>query len=358
LRASTEIVAFAPEHLAAVARFSEATWTRPRSEAYLRWRYLEPPFHRAYLALREGRCLAMVTAFRRPYRTDGEDVTICDAFDWYCLPELRNSGLGVRLMQRMMRDPEPVIVTGGTADTRAFLPRLGFRSLAEVGRYLVPLGAGFAADALRRRYGLPRTLGRLLFPLASPRLGARRHGPPAEGRVIPVAALGPEALAIDPRPGGTGCVPIWTPELLRWLLAGFPGMGHFLPLYFAVGERLAGWGLLRTFQTPSGTGACLLDLRAAPADHGLYPWMLWEAARRAAALGAGFLAAGTTCPALEAAFRRSGLRRVDGAPIHFYSSTRRILVEPLIFGSHWGDEPLVPYPSHWWQDPEEAPGPT
>ncbi len=344
----TEIVAFAPEHLEAVRRFSAAAWRRPRSDAYLRWRYLEPRFHRAYLALRDGRCLAWMTALHRPYRAGDEIVLVADSFDWYCLPELRNSGLGVRVMQRMLRDPEPVIVTGGTPDTRDLLPRMGFRSLDIVRRFVLPLGSDRMAEALVRR-GIPRGLGAPAFAAVRRWFRPRRRALPRGGRVVATASVGDEALAIDPRPGGSGTAPIWTQEFLRWLTAGFPGMGHFIPLYFAVGDSLVGWALLRIFATASGTEATLLDVRAREPD--LYTWMISEAALRAAGFGPGFLSAGTTCAAVEQALRRNRFRPSGTAPIHFGSSQRKGLPEPIVFGNHWGDEPLVPYPTSWWDDP-------
>ena len=81
----SEIVAFRPEHLDVVARFSERVWPRPRSRAFLRWRYLEHPDHHAYLALRGDECLAMVSAFRRAYRVGERSVRVSDSFDWFCL---------------------------------------------------------------------------------------------------------------------------------------------------------------------------------------------------------------------------------------------------------------------------------
>ena len=350
---STEIASFAPEHLPLVARFAETAWQRPRSDAWLRWRYLEHPSQRAWLALHDRRCLAMMTIFLRPYASGAREIQVADAFDWYCLPELRNSGLGVRIMQRAMKDPEPVIVTGGTQDTRTLLPRMGFQTLAEVQRFVLPLAPERTAEALARR-GVPRPLGRLAFRAAQTIIAPRRRALPRGGRVLAVASVGPEALAIDPRPGGRGSAPIWTPAFLRWLGAGFPGIGHYLPLYFAVGDVLVGWALLRLFDTPLGPEAALLDLRAGETDQALYTWMVSEVALRAAGFAPGFLTAGTTCPALAAALRRNRFRAVGLAPIHWYSKQEPPLEAPIVFGSHWGDEPLVPYPIGWWNSGSNA----
>jgi len=346
----TEIVAFRPELLDVVARFAEHVWPRPRSEAFLRWRYLEHPNHHAYLALREGRCLAMVSTFRRPYRVGDRTVLVSDSFDWYCLPELRRAGLGVRVLQRLMQDPEPVIVTGGTADTRELLPRMRFQIPATVTRFGLLLGAERAADVLARRAKLPRPLGRLAFALSRPLLAPRVRAAPPGARVETPAALGDEALALDPRPGGRGTAPGWTAAYLAWLAAGSPALGRYLPLVFRVGDALAGWALLRIHPGPDGLEATLLDVRAREPSAALYTWMVSEVAVRAAGFGPGLLSAGTTCPQLDAALRANGFRIVGDAPIHYWSKDGAPLDAPVVFGAHWGDETVLPYPRGGWND--------
>lgn len=341
----TEIVSFRPDHLDVVARFSEQVWSRPRSLVYLRWRYLEHPDHHAYLALRAGQCLAMVSAFRRPYWVGASTVRISDSFDWFCLPELRRSGLGVRVLQRMMQDPEPVTVTGGTADTRDLLPRMRFQIPARVSRFGLLLGGERAADALARRVRLPLPLGRLAWALARPLFVPRVRGRPPNASVETPAVLDAEVLAIDPRPGGRGTAPVWTPAYLAWLAAGSPAFGRYLPLRFRIGEAVVGWALLRSYGGPVGIDAALLDVRAREPSAALYTWMVSEVAVRAAALGAGFLAAGTTCPEVEAALRANRFRPGDEVPIHYWSRDGAALEAPVVFGAHWGDETLLPYPA-------------
>jgi hypothetical protein len=343
----SEIVAFRPEHLDAVARFSAQVWQRPQSRAYLRWRYLDHPDHHAYLALRGEECLAMLSAFRRPYRIGERTLRVSDSFDWFCLPELRRSGLGVRVMQRMMQDPEPVIVTGGSDDTRDLLPRMRFGVPATVTRFALLLGAERTADALARRARLPRPLGRVAHALSRPLLAPRLRAAPPAGRVETPAALDAEALAIDPRPGGRGSAPLWTPAYLRWLAAGSPAYGTYLPLCFRDGEALAGWALLRVYEGARGREATLLDVRAREPGEAIYTWMVSAAAVHAARLGPGLLAAGTCCPLVAAALRANRFRPIGSAPIHYWSRDGAPLEAPVVFGAHWGDEPLVPHPTGW-----------
>jgi hypothetical protein len=344
----TEIVAFRAEHLDLVARFSERVWQRPRSDAFLRWRYLEHPDHRAYLALREGECIAMVGAFRRPYRVGERTILVADSFDWYSLPDLRGSGLGVRLLQRLMKDPEPVIVTGGTADTRNLLPRMRYQIPASVLRFGALLGGERAAALIAGRTRLPRPLARLAFLLSQPLLAPRVRAAPSGGSVSVPAKLGEEALAIDPRPGARGTVPIWTPEYLAWLASASPAMGRYVPLEFRAGGSVVGWALLRTYDSANGRDAALLDVRARAPSAAIYTWMISEIAVRARAEGCGLLTAGTTCPHAAAGMRANRFFGFTPAPIHYFSQDGAALEVPVVFGAHWGDEPILPYPMGGW----------
>ncbi len=341
----TEIVAFRSEHLDVVARFSERVWQRPRSAAFLRWRYAEHPARHAYLALRGGECIAMVDAFRRPYRVGESSIVVSDAFDWYCLPDLRGSGLGVRVLQRMMKDPEPVIVTGGSADTRYLLPRMRFQVPGTVTRFGMVLGAERAADLIAARARLPRALGRLAFRLSRPLLAPRVRGAPKGASVEELAKISEEALAIDPRVGGRGTAPIWTREYLDWLAAGPPAMGRYATFAFRVDGTLVGWALLRVYDAAGGRDAALLDVRARRPSDALYTWMVSEIAVRAAGFGAGLLSAGTSCPHVEAGLRANRFHAFTPAPIHYWSRDAVELEAPVVFAAHWGDEPILPYPT-------------
>jgi len=120
-----EILRFSEEHLPAVAEFSESTWSRPRTQSYYHWRYLEcRGFHRQFLALRGSECLAMVSAFRKTYLLGGVIGHCLEVFDWYCRPGLKGGGLGGRVMRALMEEPEPILVCGGTVDTLARLPHM------------------------------------------------------------------------------------------------------------------------------------------------------------------------------------------------------------------------------------------
>jgi hypothetical protein len=304
--------------------------------------------------MRDGECLAAESGFRHPYRVGDEIVDVVEVFDWYCLPELRNSGLGVRIMQRFMREPHPLLLVGGSADTQGLLPRLGWRIVARATRWSRTLGADAVARSIERRLRVPGAVARALAPaaLALAGRGGRRHTAPRDGRAIAVTTLGPEALRLQRGRIGHGTLPLWTPELLRWLGTGFAGLGHFLPVYFALGAELRGFALLRIHPTESGCGAEILDLFSPTPEPDLYAWFVAELVRFAAGFGPGHVAATTTCPALAEALRRNGFAEATPNPVQLWWPGREGLPGPVAIASNTGDTPILPLVERWFPQPE------
>jgi hypothetical protein len=343
-----EIVPLAPEHRAAVAEFVRRTWHRPDTEAFRRWRYDEPPGLVGWLALREGECLAMECAFRRPYRIGDEDVAILETFDWYSLPSLRNVGLGVRLMQQYMRGGDPVLLVGGSEDALQLLVRLKWRRLGTARRFVRRLSAARVAESAARRLRLPPAAARWLEPPLRPWLRPERRFAPRDGRCLATASVGEEALALYRAPTRYGMFPLWTAESLRWLTAGFPGAGHYIPLYFARGDALVGWSVVRVYESPDGRRAEIVELFAPSADADLYAWMVSEAVCAAAGLAPELVATSSTCPAVAAALARNGFVEIEPLAIHLWWPGRELPAEPHLLGSNTRDTPFNPYPPRWW----------
>lgn len=347
-----EIVPFEEKHMPAVRHFAERVWRRPTSNAFYRWRYERPHFHSAYLALSEGKCLAMECAIRRPYRIGAETVEFLEVFDWFALPELRNAGQGVRVMQRFMRDADPLLLVGGTSDTQGLLPRLKWQIVGQADRWVLPLGAQRLAEGIRARLQLPAPAARVLAraALARPGRTPRRRAVPEGAAAFPVAEPGPELFELYRGDLGYGTVATWTPEILRWLICGFAGIGHFIPIYFEVNAELRGWALLRILRSSRGTDAEIIDLFAPSPDADLYTWMVSEVATVAASFAPGALGACTSCSVAQEAFRRNNFVRTQSYPIQLWWPTRGVLPTPMSLGSNTGDTAIVPLPEKWWGD--------
>jgi hypothetical protein len=251
-----------------------------------------------------------------------------------------------------MAEPAPITVIGGTEDTRNLLPRLGFQIPGHLRSFVLPLGGRRAAEVLERRLRIPAPLTRAAFAVARPILFApRRRRAPGGAQAVPVAAAGGELTALY-----AGAVhasmPMWRLDHLRWISAGFPAFGAFTLLYFLRGQTLLGFSLLRAAREGAGIVARIVDLFAREPDAPLFAWMIAETLALAAAYRPDFVSAQTTSPEVAAALRKCRFRENAALPIHWWSRDGEPLPEPLFFGGHWGDAPLLPYPGWWFADAE------
>lgn len=342
---SLRIVALEPEHLAAVARFSERTWERPRTPEFARWRYVDPPGHRAFLALLGNECLAMLSVFSRPYRLGPESITCLETADWYCLPELRLSGLGIRLMRRAMEEPHPIVAVGGSADTLRLLPRLGWQCIGEATVFVLRLDGAMADLGFARRGGATALVRGLWAGLATGWLGLPRVPVPPGCEAVLVESPGPGLEALYSGPIPWGMVPLPVRDQLAWLGRGCRGSRRLATIYFRREGKLIGWSLLRLDAAGGGLEARLLDLFTPEADPKLCAWMVAAAIGHASAAGAASITAQASCPILQDALRRSRFVEKSRWPIHVWRLRSPLPSGPLHFCLNTGDAALLPYPS-------------
>ena len=73
------IVPFEQRYSTALRRFMEVVRSRPSSDGFFRWRYLECPSRPcAWLAVRGDECLAMLGAFEKTWYMGGEVVPVIE----------------------------------------------------------------------------------------------------------------------------------------------------------------------------------------------------------------------------------------------------------------------------------------
>jgi hypothetical protein len=339
------IVPFEPAHLPIVRRFSERTWSRPKTDAYYRWRYLECPSLLGYLALDGDECVASLWAFLSPYRIAGRDVTCLETHDWFCRPDLRGSGIGVRLMQTMMRRTEPIVTVGAGPDTLALLPRLKWRSAGDYRFYALPLEGGALGAYVARRTGLPAAWARAAFRIAArpwfaPRPSRGRPG----GVVEEVREIGAEVVDLYRRSGNAGIVPLPDPARIRWFVNAVEELGRFLPLQFRVDGTVRGWSFARVYRGHHGPEATLVDLFADEDDDALHDWMISETLARLLERRPDTVRAGTSSPALERALLRHRFRSHQTLPINVWPHDLEIPPPPHLIANNTADMPLFPYP--------------
>jgi hypothetical protein len=343
--APARIVPFAPQLLQAVRGFSERYWSRPRSDAYYDWRYLRSqPFSRMFLALQNDECLGMLFALLKRYRVGGRPTTCLEVFDWHCLPGLRGSGIGIRLMRAMMRQPEPVISVGGTADVLATLPLMGWEAVGSARRYELLVSADVLAARLHRRTGLPAAISRIALGVVSAGYyQPRRRMVPRASRVAPSGLPGDEIRELYQQETGYGFVQEPESNVLAWMTDG-EWSGRYGFLTFTIEGRLRGWAMTRTHSTERGLEASIVELFAPRPDVALYTWMVSEAATSLMAARPLRLHARASCPLLQEALLANRFRAmVPDSPVHVWPKNVGARSASLHITLNHSDGPLLPY---------------
>jgi hypothetical protein len=337
------VEAFAPGHLPLVARFSERYWSRPHTESYYRWRYLDSlPFSAMFVAVTETECLGLVCALRKRYLIAGEPTPCLEIFDWHSLPGLKGSGVGVRVMRALMREGPRLIGMGGTPDVLKALPAMGWQTIGQAVTFELPMTGETLEAGLseRMRFQIP---GARLILNAATAVWFQPKARMFDGRAIQIAQVGDEVQELYA--GQTGYDVVQVPEAaqLRWTTAGHPGTGGYRFWYFSVGGKLRGWALTRVYETTQGREAAILEVFAPAPDVQLYAWMVSEAAAGLSGVRPRVIRSRATCPILQAAFRANRFRIGSAIPVHTWpkmpDSDRR-----LHFTLNHSDAPFRPYP--------------
>jgi hypothetical protein len=297
-----------------------------------------------FLAIQDGECLGMLFALRKQYLMDGKPTACLEVFDWHSLPELRGSGIGIRLMRAMMHQPERIISVGGTADVLAALPLMGWEAIGVARVFELPVFGDVLAHRLRRRTGLPEPVSRVaLDVLSAGYFRPRRRKVPGGGRVLPSRMLPEEVRQLYRDETGYRFVQQPEPNVLRWATSS-AWSGGYQFLAFTIDGQLRGWAMTRTYKTDYGLGAAILDVFAPQPDVALYTWMVSEAATSLMAALPRRLCARASCPILQAALLANHFRRIaPDVPIHTWPKSAGGRPGSLHITLNHSDGWLLPY---------------
>ena len=305
---------YQPEDLDAMARFAAHTWDRPNNPAFARWRYQEAPGRVGYVAVRDGEIVAALDGFVRTYRVGTDTVPVYETLDWYCLPELRRSGLGVRVMRLAMKEHPRIVATGGTEDTRSLLPRLRWVRAGSVGMYTLPLGGPGITRVIEQRTGLPRSLVAPAVRAATETRARWQRGLPRP--LFP--GLPPDLRALYRSAPRLAALP--DEATVRWLMAGHTGT--YIPVHSA-----DGWVLARLYRTKGALVAKLVEAMGSPAA---LPALLGETIMRLLPFRPERVYARASWTPLRKALERQGFVAKGESPAFA-----------------WADAPLPPGERHW-----------
>lgn len=344
---AVEIIPFTPDLLPAVVRFSKQVWERPDDRAYFEWRYLECPSQIGFLAMEDGACTAMVWAFRRPYQIGERRVVCLDTFDWFAMPSRRGSLVGVRVVQALMRRPEPIVAVGGSHETLGLLPRLKWQTVGEVTTYVLPLEGGAVGRHLERRLRIPASWARGAFRATARHwFSAGRDATPVPGGQALTASAFDVAvvdLYLDER--RYSLLPVPDPDLMRWLLGGPPSAGTFVLVRFLVDESLRGWSLSRVCTTQAGREATVIDIFARGGDEDGYAWMIAETVSALRAHEPDTIHAAASAAPLQRALRRRRFLPRHTVPVRCWPGTMELPPLPVHLGNNTSDTAIFPRPT-------------
>jgi hypothetical protein len=261
------------------------------------------------------------------------------------------SGIGIRLLQEMMKDERPIAAVVGSEDTRALVPRLGWTSLGSVRSYALPL-RGSALTARLEARGIPPTLGRLAFDVFGRHWYARRSfDRPHGGEVLRLTVPGDEVAQPHFSPKMTGPIP--DPSWLRWICQ-HPASGQVGTLYFSLRGELVGWSTWRVTVGPGRLrhGAAhhgmILDLRVRGEDPSLYRWALGETIETLDRLNVDRVNTRAASAVLEPILVRRGFVALGEGPVWIWLGRGAgAPAGPLELRLDTADSGLMPYQEKW-----------
>lgn len=285
----------------------------------IRWRFHDrPPNGSTWLALDDDRCVAAIDSFVRTYLLEGRPIRVRETCDWFCMPEYRVLGLGLQIMRRMMACPEPILSVGGTEATLSILPRLGWKPLPEVQKYVLPARArGLAGSMLRRKWPAHEALARAI-PGFVP-LRPLRPVPAPPGGTARVSEWRPGTATPLPLPDPQGCVQILEPADGEWIARAPPEFVRPFGLLFFLSERPVGFSLAQLEPVASGLDGSILHLQIAHDAQPVTDWIVAETARRLIMRGAGIVRCGASSPEKAAALERAGFVARKPEPGYWWS---------------------------------------
>jgi Acetyltransferase (GNAT) family len=328
----------APSAHALLRQWWRQNWSEEFSDKFFAWRYLARPWGETLLAFDKGRCVGILDSFLRTYLLFGRRITVRETCDWFCTPEYRPQGLGLRLMRKLMINPEPIIVVGGEQTTQSLLPRLKFERLPDVSNCFLPISVkAFMAMKLHRLgHGealtrfipsrLTLTRPRRMMPLLSGevRVSAREVAPPPPGEAYALAS-------------------VLAKETLEWQTAAPEEIGILIALNFLVDDVLVATSMSRVERHEEGMRAKVLHLQCAAPSSPIIDWAVSETVQHLVKRGAVFISCWSSCPLMSAALQRVGFRAGSPRPVFWWPAQTRSLCGAMHLTMARADDALWDY---------------
>jgi acetyltransferase (GNAT) family protein len=305
-----------------LAEWWPGNWSDEFVGRFFTWRYLTRPAGETLLAVDGDRCVAILDSYLRPYLFCGETATIRETCDWYCLPEYRPLGVGLKLIRQMMAKPEPLVVVGGTEATHSLLPRLKWQRLPDVPIYVLPLSLKTAlAFGLQKR---APTAAQMLASVIPPGLRLfRPHQLPSPVNSAQVTASSGLEVPGMPSPNPYALALLLDGDNLNWLLSAPKEVGYLLVLRFLINGRLVAISITRLQRRREGLTAKVLHIQSEDRSPAMMGWIVSATALHLAEKGASLIICLSSDIIIGNAFRRVGFIAAGQRPAFWWSADKR-----------------------------------
>lgn len=310
---------------------------------YVKWRYCDLDAAETMLAYDGRRPVAMIASYTRPYIVGHRVVRLREASDWFCLPEYRHLGLGLRLMYSLMDEQEPLLIIGGNENAQAVLSALGWRRLADVSSYILPLSTKWLVNKVWRWLRLPfsGTGVAKLFATPWPRLlpGRRLSLPWRQ------VALSEALPMMTPPAGAYELIPLVREHEVQWLHAAPKEMGTFFCLVFPENIGPGGFSIGRLYSYGNSKYIKLIHIQTSTPSVEVYAGMLAETIRYAYEHGADVAEFRASCPSLRRALRQFGSIWAGPTRSYWWANSGASPGTSLHLTFLRGDDGIRPYPA-------------
>lgn len=339
------------EHLPAVRQlllqYWERTWPSDVADRFLRWRLFDRPDWAAVAAFDGERCVAFIDSFVRPYTIDGERVRVRETGEWFCLPDYRPLA-SLKVLQALMKKPEPIIATTNSEVTKAVLPRLKWQVVCEQQQCVFPVGVGVAVKGLTKRLNmqlstLPEVTGTLLpFRFRKP----KRLAAPDQPASMHEIASADDLPDLTPPKDAFALYALADRADARWFSAAPSGEGRFIWLAFRIKDETVGLSLSRIFREGPYKAARLLHIQSTRHDPDLYAWIASETSGHLAEGGVHWIEARSTSDMIVGALEQTGYMKGSAFPVYWWPGGDRVALDGnILLNGMRGEEALMPYPS-------------
>jgi hypothetical protein len=284
-------------------RFWDRSWNEEFQQEFLGWRYARRTDGETLVAMSGSKCIALIDTFIRPYRIGGQEVVVREPCDWYCVPG--NRGVGMRLMNFLIAQGQPMVGVGVPKGAVAIAPRMNWRHLLDTQDFILPITARRVAGTLLRKARLgdgsvAKYLPRGIHLRPRARWTVHRAVDGEVEDLAPEDWPGADRTSLDGC-GGYAVAPILTKSYVQWLASGPTSLGKVFCLAFRIKDALVGLSICRVEQSKVGRKAKLIHLQSSGLNLATLRWMIAENVHRAIRLDAESVHCRSSCPTTSAA---------------------------------------------------------